>query len=535
MIATANPLASKAGREILRAGGSAVDAAIASQMVLTLVEPQSSGIGGGAFLMHFQKKTKKIEAYDGRETAPSTIAANVFQDSDGKRRAFSDISAGGAAVGIPGVIRMLALAHKDHGKLPWDRLFEPAIRLADEGFTVSSRLNAMIKSAQDLKGFHAARNYFYTSLGEALPVGHRLRNPALADTLRRIAAGGPDAFYAGVIARDIATAVKNARRNAAQMTVSDIAQYTAKKRRPLCRTYRAYRLCGMPPPTSGGLTVLQILGLLEPFDMPKFQPSSVKAIHLISEASRLAYADRGQYIGDPDFVEVPVLGLLDDSYLRDRSQQISASSTMGKALPGQPPGSVSRIRMSDNHEGFPSTSHLSVIDDQGNSVSLTMSIERAFGSRLFVGGFLLNNQLTDFAHLPQTNGRPLANGIAPGKRPRSSMSPMLIFNQNGELFATLGSPGGSRIIAYVVKVIVGLLDWNLDMQSAIDLPNHVNRNGATELEKGTNVTNRADALRQLKHKVSIRVLNSGLQGIRVTPRGFDGGADRRREGVAVGD
>ena len=535
MIATANPIASEAGREILRAGGSAVDAAIASQLVLTLVEPQSSGIGGGAFLMHFQKKTKKIEAYDGRETAPLAISDDVFRDPDGKRRAFSDISAGGAAVGVPGVIRMLALAHGEHGKLPWGRLFEPAIRLAEEGFAVSPRLNAMIKKAPDLKNFPAARRYFFTPSGEALPVGHRLRNPALAYTLRRIAVGGPDAFYVGVIARDIAIAVKNANRNPAKMTVADIAQYTPKKRRPLCRIYRKYRVCGMPPPTSGGLTVLQILGLLEPFDMPKFQPGSVKAIHLISEASRLAYADRGQYIGDPDFVEVPVLGLLDDSYLTGRSQQISTSSTMGEALPGQPPGSVSRKRMSDNREGFQSTSHLSVVDDQGNSVSLTMSIERAFGSHLLVGGFLLNNQLTDFAILPQPKGQPLANAIAPGKRPRSSMSPMLIFDQNGELFATLGSPGGSRIIAYVVKVIVGLIDWNLDMQSAIDLPNHVNRNGATELEKGTNVTKRADALRQLKHKVSIRVLNSGLQGIRVTPEGFDGGADGRREGVAVGD
>ena len=535
MIATANPIASEAGREILRAGGSAVDAAIASQLVLTLVEPQSSGIGGGAFLMHFQKKTKKVEAYDGRETAPLAISAGVFQGPDGKRRAFSDISAGGAAVGIPGVIRMLALAHSDHGKLPWWRLFEPAIRLAEEGFAVSPRLNAMIKSAQDLKRFHAARNYFYTPSGEPLPVGYRLRNPALADTLRRIAAGGPDAFYVGVIARDIATAVKNARRNAAKMTVADIAQYTAKKRRPLCRIYRKYRVCGMPPPTSGGLTVLQILGLLEPFDMPKLRPSSVKAIHFISEASRLAYADRGQYIGDPDFVEVPVLGLLDDSYLRSRSRQISASSTMGKAFPGQPPGSVSGRRLSDNREGFPSTSHLSVVDNQGNSVSLTMSIERAFGSHLFVRGFLLNNQLTDFAHLPQSIKQPMANAIAPGKRPRSSMSPMLIFDQDGKLFATIGSPGGSRIIAYVVKAIVGLIDWNLDMQSAIDLPNHVNRNGATELEKDTEVTKRAYALRQLKHEVRIRVLNSGLQGIRITPQGFDGGADSRREGIAIGD
>ena len=535
MISAANPLASDAGREILRAGGSAVDADIAAQMVLTLVEPQSSGIGGGAFLMHFRKTDRKVEAYDGRETAPAAIRPDVFLTADGKRRSFRDVSTGGAAVGVPGVIRMLALAHRDHGKLPWARLFEPAIRLADAGFTVSPRLNQMIARATDMKDFPAARTYFFTPDGDPWPVGHRLRNPALADTLRQIARGGADAFYTGDIAADIARTVRDAVRNPAGMTPGDVAIYVARKRAPVCRPYRNYRVCGMPPPTSGGLTTLQILGLLESFDMSRVPPGSINAIHLVSEASRLAYADRGQYIGDPDFVSVPVRGMLDASYLRRRAERISATESMGKALAGRPPGSGRARRAPNEREGFPSTSHLSVIDADGNAVSLTMSIERAFGSRLMVRGFLLNNQLTDFAYLPRRNGRPVANAVAPGKRPRSSMSPTLVFDEDGKLFATVGSPGGSRIIAYVVKTLIGLIDWKLDMQAAIDLPTHVNRNGATELEKGTALAQHADALRRLGHDVRIRTLISGLHGIRVTPHGYDGGADKRREGVALGD
>ncbi len=535
MISAANPLASVAGREILRAGGSAIDAAIAAQMVLTLVEPQSSGIGGGAFLMHFRKADRKVEAYDGRETAPATIRPDVFLTADGKRRSFRDVSTGGAAVGVPGVIRMLAMAHRDHGRLPWNRLFEPAIAYAENGFAVSPRLNKMISRAKDMKNFPAARAYFYTAAGDPLAVGHLLRNPGFAVTLRRIAREGAAAFYGGEIAADIAEAVQNAVRNPAEMTVADIVNYRAKKRVPVCAAYRTYRLCGMPPPTSGGLTTLQILGLLENFDMAGLPPGSLNTIHLISEASRLAYADRSQYIGDPDFVSVPVKGMLDRAYLRRRAGRITATESMGKALPGRPPG-VGRAQYApDKRHGLPSTSHLSVIDRDGNAVSMTMSIERAFGSRLMVRGFLLNNQLTDFAYMPRRNGRLVANAVAPGKRPRSSMSPMLVFDKYGELFATVGSPGGSRIIAYVAKTLIGLLDWNLDMQAAIDLPTHVNRNGATEIEKGTDLEKWADDLRRLGHDVQIRTLTSGLHGIRVTPRGYDGGADKRREGLALGD
>jgi gamma-glutamyltranspeptidase / glutathione hydrolase len=535
MIAAANPLASAAGRDILRAGGSAVDAAIAAQAVLTLVEPQSSGIGGGAFLMHFQKSAGRVEAYDGRETAPATIRPDVFLTADGKRRKFRDVSTGSAAVGVPGTLRMLALAHRDHGQLPWARLFDSAITLSESGFPVSPRLHKMIARAKDMKNFPAARAYFLTGTGTARPVGTMLRNPALADTYRRIAKGGAEAFYAGDIARDIVVAVANAARNPAKMTIADISGYRAKKRAALCRPYRQWRLCAMPPPTSGGVTTLQILGLLEGFDMGRIAPSSVQAVHLISEASRLAYADRRRYIGDPDFVTVPVDGMLDSAYLRQRAERISAGESMGKASAGRPPGSEKAALADDNREGFPSTSHLSVIDGNGNAVSMTTTIERAFGSRLLVRGFLLNNQLTDFAYVPRRDGRTVANAVAPGKRPRSSMSPTLVFDRDGKLFATVGSPGGSRIIGYVAKTLIGLLDWKLGMQAAIDLPNHVNRNGATELEKNTDLAGHAEALRRLGHEVRAGSLVSGLHGIRVTPDGLDGGADKRREGVALGD
>ena len=539
MISSANPLASAAGREILRAGGSAVDAAIAAQAVLTLVEPQSSGIGGGAFLMHFRKSDGRVEAFDGRETAPAAIRPDVFVTVNGKPRSFRDISTGGAAVGVPGILRMLALAHKEHGKLPWARLFERAISHSENGFPISPRLHAMIRRAKDLHNFPAARAYFLTPEGAAKAVGTLLRNPLLADTYRRLAAGGTEAFYSGEIARDISAAVANAARNPAMMTLGDIAGYQPKIRKPICRPYRTWRLCAMPPPTSGGLTTLQILGLLEGFDMARIPPSSVQAVHLISEASRLAYADRRRYIGDPDFVTVPVDGMLDSAYLRRRADEISSIGSMGKASPGRPRGAEKAQLADDEREGFPSTSHLSVIDRDGNAVSMTTTIERAFGSRLMVRGFLLNNQLTDFAFIPRRDGRRVANAVAPGKRPRSSMSPTLVFNDEGNLFATVGSPGGSRIITYVTKALIGLMDWKLDMQAAIDLPNHANRNGATELEKNTPVAKHADALRKLGHNVKIGSLVSGLHGIRVTRDafgdGYDGGADRRREGVALGD
>ena len=440
---------------------------------------------------------------------------------------------------MPGILRMLALAHKEHGSLPWARLFEHAISLSVKGFSISPRLYKMIRRSKGLKDFPETRNYFLTATGTAKPAGTLLRNPALANTFRLIATGGAEAFYRGEIARDISATVANAAHNPATMTQADIAGYLPKKRKPVCRPYRTWRLCAMPPPTSGGLTTLQILGLLEGFDMAQIPPSSIRAIHLISEASRLAYADRRRYIGDPDFVSVPVDGMLESAYLQLRAKQILGTESMGKASAGQPRGAEKAQLADDEREGFPSTSHLSVIDRNGNAVSMTSTIERAFGSRLMVRGFLLNNQLTDFAFIPRRDGRTVANAVAPGKRPRSSMSPTLVFDAAGRLFATMGSPGGSRIITYVAKTLIGLLDWNLDMQAAIDLPNHANRNGTTELEKNTPIAKHDDALRKLGHDVKISSLVSGLHGIRVTRDEYgdryDGGADRRREGVALGD
>ncbi|MEC7488861.1 MAG: gamma-glutamyltransferase [Pseudomonadota bacterium] len=535
MISTANPLASDAGREILRAGGSAVDAAIAAQAVLTLVEPQSSGIGGGAFLLHFRNTNRQIDAYDGRETAPAGIHPNIFLTTDGKRRPFKDTSRGGGAVGVPGLLRMLAMAHKEHGRLPWAQLFERATQLSENGFRVSPRLHQMIRRTPGLQFFPAAKAYFYGLNGNPVPEGHLLKNLPLANIYRRIASEGPNAFYTGEIATDIVRTIHTAVRNPAKMTVWDIQGYKPKKRQVLCRSYRKWHICGMPPPTSGGIAILQIFGFLEKFDLSSMAPGSVEALHLISEASRLAYADRHHFIGDPDFVNVPTNGLLDPEYLRVRARRISLTKSMGIVEQGKPPRSFKGAFAAGETDEFPSTSHLSVIDSAGNAVSMTSSIERAFGSRLMIHGFLLNNQLTDFAYFPHRSGLPVANAVAPGKRPRSSMSPTLVLDGSGRLFATLGSPGGSRIIAYVTQTLIGLLDWGLDMQSAINLPRHVNRNGVTELEKGTSIGKHKHLLRQLGHEVRIRSLNSGLQGIRVTAAGLDGGADRRREGISLGD
>ncbi len=535
IVAAANPLAAEAGREILRNGGSAVDAAVAVQAVLTLVEPQSSGIGGGAYLLHYRKRDKAVDAYDGRETAPAATRSDHFLDRSGNPLPFSEAGIGGRPVGVPGVLRMLALAHAEHGRLPWARLFDRVIGLADGGFEISPRLHEAIRATDDLAAFPTARAYFLDNALEPLKAGETLRNPALADTYREIAAKGADAFYGGAIAADIAAAVRGAALRPGTMTASDISGYAAKKRAALCRPYRSRTVCGMPPSSSGGIATLQILGLLEPFGLSGVRPSSAEAVHLISEASRLAYADRDQYVADPDFVRVPADGLLDRGYLRHRGESISGTEAMGRALPGNPRGAQSsRFAPAVSRENA-STSHFVVVDAGGNAVSMTTSIERVFGSRLMVRGFLLNSQLTDFAFEPERNGRPVANAPAPGKRPRSSMSPTIVLDRDGGLYAALGSPGGSRIIGYVAKTLIGLIDWNLDMQRAIDLPNHVNRNGPTDIERRTSLAAEADALRHLGHEVQTRALTSGLHGVRVTPDGYDGGADRRREGVATGD
>ena len=536
MVAAANPLAAKAGLEILRAGGSAVDAAIATQLVLNVVEPQSSGIGGGAFLMHYDAKTRDIEAYDGREKAPAAATEDMFLKPDGSRPKFHDVVTGGLSVGVPGALRMMELAYKKHGKLPWAKLFEPAIRLADEGFDISPRLHKLVKLDRHLRKFKASLNFFFTFDGKAKPVGTRLINKPFAKTLRKIADEGADAFYKGEIADDIIKTVRDSSLNPGRMLTSDLAAYEAKKRAPVCSFYRLWLVCGMPPPTSGGITTLQILGILQETDLSRMIPGTAEAVHIIAEASRLAFADRNTYLADADFVPVPKGHLIDPGYLKKRAKLISKSKAMGKAKPGKIKQKSARLFAPYSAFEGESTSHISIVDGEGNAVSMTSSIENAFGSRMMVRGFLLNNQLTDFSFSPSRNGKKIANRVQPGKRPRSSMSPTLVVDGNGKLVLVVGSPGGSRIIGYVAKTIIATLDWKMDIQSAINLPHFVNRNGATDLEKGTSVAGLKPALEKLGHIVRARNLTSGLHGIFVNKKGrLFGGADHRREGVAIGD
>ena len=533
LVSAANPYAVNAGYRILEEGGSAVDAAIAVQMVLTLVEPQSSGIGGGAFLLYWDNSAHQLTSWDGRETAPSAATGDLFLDDEGQPINWWDALAGGRSVGTPGVIAALAIAHKQHGKLPWSTLFEDAIALSEKGFKVSERLHLLIekKTNPALGRYDKARNYFYPN-DQPLQTGATLRNPELADTLKRIAAIGPKAFYSGDIAKDIVSTVKSAQDNPGLLSEKDLSSYQAKERPPVCAPYHQYKVCGMGPPTSGGITILQILSLLEPFKLSTYSPMDVNAAHLFSQASRLAYADRDIYIADSDFVNVPVTELLDSQYLKQRSSLINVERDMKTAPAGNIPNSTAFSKGSTHAQ--PSTSHISIIDASGNAVSMTTSIEMAFGSTLMVRGFLLNNQLTDFSFRNQQDGKPVANRVEGNKRPRSSMSPMMVFDKNNELLLVIGSPGGSRIINYVAKTIIGIIDWGLDIQLAIDLPNISNRNGSTDLELDTTAVNLQQALEKKGHDINIRELNSGLHGILVTPDGLIGGADSRREGIAKG-
>jgi gamma-glutamyltranspeptidase/glutathione hydrolase len=538
MVAAANPLATDAGYQALKAGGSAIDAAIATQMVLNLVEPQSSGIGGGAFLLHFDGR--EVRAYDGRETTPAAATDTLFQ-KDGKAMPFYEGVVGGRSVGAPGVLRMLELAHRQHGKLPWPDLFGPAIKLAEGGFAVSPRLHTLLKGEQHLRNDPVARAYFYDTDGNPWAVGHVLKNPELAKTLREIATGGADAFYKGRIAREIEAKVKSHPANPGLLTATDIAGYQAKVREPVCTDYRQWTVCGMPPPSSGGIAIAQMLGILEAKGIHRFGPKdgalNAEGVHLFAEAGRLAYADRGRYVADTDFVPLPgnsVKPLLAREYLAQRATLIGERS-MGSAKAGAPLG-AKLAQGSDRSPEFPSTSHISIVDAAGNALSMTTTIEDGFGSRQMVGGFLLNNQLTDFSFDAADADGPIANRVQPGKRPRSSMSPTLVFEKGGgKLVLTAGSPGGSAIINYVAKVLVGTLDWGLDVQQAISLPNFGSRNGPTELEQGRVPDAVAEALRARGHNVRLMEQTSGLQGIMRTNSGWFGGADPRREGIVKGD
>ncbi|WKC45250.1 gamma-glutamyltransferase [Pseudomonas veronii] len=553
MAAAANPLAAEAGREMLRQGGSAIDAAIAMQAVLTLVEPQSSGIGGGAFIMLWDGN--RVQAYDGRETAPAGATERLFLKPDGQPMAFTAAQIGGRSVGTPGVLRALELAHKKTGHLPWARLFEPAIRLSEHGFAISPRLHSLIAADRFIPQSPEMAAYFLNADGTPKATGTLLKNPALAAVFKRIAEEGPDALYHGPIADEIARKVQG-HRNAGSLSEADLAGYAAKERAPLCTDYKRWKICGMPPPSSGGIAIAQILGTLQALQardprlaiapmtpLKSASPAGLEptpeAVHLIAEAGRLAFADRALYVADADFVPVPVAGLVAPDYLAQRAALIGERS-LGIAQPGQPAG-IQVAYAPDRSPLRISTSQVVAVDDQGGAVSMTTTVESAFGSHLMVQGFVLNNQMTDFSFIPEENGQPVANRVQPGKRPRSAMAPTLVFDRHsGELLATLGSPGGSQIIEYVSKSLVAMLDWQLDPQAAISLPNFGSRNGATELETGLFSPALKQALRDKGHALSEIEMTSGVQAIVRTRDAqgkvlLSGGADPRREGEALGD
>ncbi len=557
-VAAANPLATEAGYKVLKAGGNAIDAAIAVQMVLTLVEPQSSGVAGGAFLL--LSTGNKVEAYDGREVAPAAATENLFIGKDGKPMPFIDGVVGGRSVGVPGAVRMLELAHKEHGKLPWAKLFEPAIDLADNGFKVSARLNTLLSNEKYLANDPEARAYFFDKEGKPWPVGHVLKNPELAKVLRGIAKDGSKALLEGDVAKAIVDKVNNHPTNPGRMTLADLANYQPKKREAFCTDYqitsRAYRMCGFPPPSSGAITVAQILGILKDTDAaamplqeglagpgdPKGMLPSADWLYLYNEASRLAFADRNLYIADPDFVKPPAgdwKSMVDPAYLASRAKLISDKS-MKIAQPGKPGAfKTSYAPMPDQIEH--GTSHISVVDAQGNAVAMTTTIEDQFGSRQMVKGFLLNNQLTDFSFAPKdANGQPIANRVEPGKRPRSSMAPTLVFDKtDGKLLMSGGSPGGAIIIHYTSKLLYGIFNWGLTPQQAINLPNFGNLNGPTMLEENRFPESTVTKLRERGAEVREMNMTSGLQAItRAEIHGQQmwlGGADPRREGVVMGD
>jgi len=542
MVVAANPHATEAGISILRAGGSAVDAAIAVQLVLSLVEPQSSGIGGGAFMLVFDGSAAdgaaEVTSYSGRETAPAAGHPDMFR-TDGGPGGFARVAFGGLPVGVPGVMRMMEMAHREHGRLPWADLFAPAIELAESGFEISPRLYFLLdRSARSPKGteFDA---HFFDADGNARPVGYRLVNEAYADTLRLLAAEGAEPMYTGSIARAIVERVHDNPISEGLMTLADLAAFQPEKRTALCTPYREWRICGPRLPSSGGLTVQQMLGLLEPFDMPALRDDPATGIHLIAEAGALAFADRDLYMADPKFVEVPVEGLLDPTYVRQRSALIDPRRALGTYPAGTPPLAKAALLAPSPPNEMKSTSHFSIVDRYGDAVSMTTSVQGSFGSQLLVGGFVLNNQLTDFSFTPEVDGMPVANRAEGGKRPLSSMTPSIVFDADGRLHLLVGSPGGTRIIGYVAQAIVEVLDWDRNVQDAVTAPHFLSQGGPIELEQDTELEQYAEALRAMGHRVAMRGENSGLHAIEIeytdTGRVLYGGVDPRREGVALGD
>jgi len=534
MAVAAHPLAAEAGYAILKRGGAAIDAAVAMHLVLGLVEPQSSGLGGGGFLLHYSAADGRVRAYDGREAAPAAARPERFLGLYGRPLGFMEAVLSGRSIGVPGTVAVLELAHRNHGRLPWRELAAPAIALAEQGFPVSPRLHALAAQDRFLRRDPFAARYLYRADGTAMPVGTTLRNPAYAAVLREVAAGGAQAFYRGEIARDLVAAVQRHPVEPGNIVLADLEAYAAKERAPVCAAFRVYRVCGMPPPSAGGIAVLQILGILERLPATDYPRDPLAAIHRFAEAGRLAYADRDRYVADPDFVDVPVAGLIAPAYLAGRAALVAPGRSLGRAAPGQPHGARAGAEEGIALE-LEATTHLSVVDGDGNAVASTASIEAAFGNRRFVRGFLLNNQLTDFAFVPAAEGAAVANRVEGGKRPRSSMAPTLVFDADGRLLLVAGSPGGHAIINYVARVLVAVLDWEMDLQQALDAPHFGSRNGPTELERGTSAARLREALVALGHQVRVEEMASGVHAIRRVGGQWVGAADPRRDGAARGE
>ena len=533
MIATANPLATEAGRDVLAAGGSAADAAIAAQMVLNLVEPQSSGIGGGGFVLYWDAALDQLASFDGRETAPAAAMPAYWLDDAGAPREFWDAVVGGRSVAVPGTLKLMETLHARYGRLPWGDLFRPAIALAEDGFPISARMHAAIVEAAKhrLDDFPAARALYLHQDGSPKAVGEILINPDLARTLRLIAAEGSEPFYHGAIARDIVAAARTPT-NPGVLMLADLAAYEVKERPPVCMAYRAYEVCGMGPPSSGALTVGQMLGILSYFDLAALGPG-LPATHLFLEASKLAFADRGLYMADSDFVAMPE-GLLDPGYLAGRATLIDPAHAMPKAAPGEPPWKKAELRAPDAGGPEHGTTHFVIVDRYGGMLSATTTIETNFGSRVVVDGFLLNNEMTDFNFAPEADGKLVANRVEPGKRPRSSISPTVVL-KDGRPMLLIGSPGGANIIPFVAQALVGILDFGQDPQTAIDAPHVLNRNGTTQVEAGPEAEAMLAGLKGLGDAAETVDLNSGLQAILIGEEGLTGAADKRREGLVLGE
>ncbi|WP_419905272.1 gamma-glutamyltransferase [Kiloniella sp.] len=534
MVASANPIATQVGYEVLERGGSAADAAVAVQFMLNLVEPQSSGIGGGAFMVYWDATSKSLTTFDGREKAPMSATPDYWLGADGQPVGWFDAVVGGRSVGVPGTLKLIETVQKKYGNQDWASLIEPTRALAQGGFQVSHRMASSIAKAvgkRKLEAMPDTRAYFFDKNGNPLKSGTLLRNPEFAAALAMIQKEGSKVFYEGQIAKDIVAAVKT-EENGGVLTLADMKAYTVVERKPTCADYRGYEVCGMGPPSSGALTVGQILSILSNYDIPAMGPGA-ESTHLYLEAAKLAYADRGLYMADSDFVKMPE-GLLDSTYLKSRAALIDPAKAMAKADAGTPPWKEASLYSPDTQLERPGTSHFSIVDGDGNVVSITTTIETGFGSRVMSNGFLLNNELTDFSRAPEKDGKPIANRVEGGKRPRSSMAPTIVLKDGAPVLA-IGSPGGSRIINYVAQSIIGILDFGMDPQVAISQPHIVNRNGATDIEEGTDAVAMIPALEALGHETKVRDLNSGLHVIQINDGELIGGADTRREGTVMGD